>query len=144
MDDVLTRMLTNLLGRLTGPLTFRLFLQPTMAGLLALRDGLKDAQAGRPAYLWTLFSRPEERRRLLAEGWKSIGKVFTLAVVLDLIYQLVVFGRIYPLETINVAIILAILPYALLRGPVNRVASLWIRRHGARPSAPTYRSDRTG
>ena len=128
MDDVLTRIWTDLTGRLTGPLTLRLYLQPAMAMLFALRDGLKDARAGRPAYLWTVFSHPEERRRLLAEGWKAIGKVFILAIILDVVYQLIVFRRIYPVEVLDVAVILAVVPYALLRGAITRLARFWSRR----------------
>jgi hypothetical protein len=54
----LTRIWTDLVGRLSGPLTLRLFLQPVMASLFALRDGVRDAPAGRPPYLWTIFSEP--------------------------------------------------------------------------------------
>jgi hypothetical protein len=50
-----------------------------------------------------------------------------MAIVLDLVYQLIVFRRIYPLEAIDVAILLAIVPYFVLRGPVNRVARRWVR-----------------
>jgi hypothetical protein len=75
MDAELARMWTDLVGRLTGPLTLRLYLQPTMATLFALRDGLKDARTGRPPYLWTVFTDPGERRHLIAEGWKAIGKI---------------------------------------------------------------------
>ena len=128
MDEMLTRIWTDLTGRLTGPLTLRLYLQPAMAMLFALRDGLKDARAGRPAYLWTVFSHPEERRRLLAEGWKAIGKVFILAIILDVVYQLMVFRRIYPVEALDVAVILAVVPYALLRGAITRLARFWSRR----------------
>jgi hypothetical protein len=128
MDDVLARIWNDLFGRLTGPLTLRLYLQPAMAMLFALRDGLKDARAGRPAYLWTVFSHPEERRRLLAEGWKAIGKVFILAILLDVVYQLMVFRRIYPVEVLDVAVILAVVPYALLRGAITRLARFWSRR----------------
>jgi len=128
MDDVLARIWNDLFGRLTGPLTLRLYLQPAMAMLFALRDGLKDARAGRPAYLWTVFSHAEERRRLLAEGWKAIGKVFILAIILDVVYQLIVFRRIYPVEVLDVAVILAVVPYALLRGAITRLARFWSRR----------------
>jgi hypothetical protein len=37
----------DLIGRLGGPITFRLILQPSIAVILAIRDGLKDAKAGR-------------------------------------------------------------------------------------------------
>ncbi len=122
----MSRLWTDLIGRLTGPLTLRVYLQPTMAMLYAVRDGLKDAREGRPPYLWSIFTHPEERRRLIADGWKSIGKIFVLAVVLDVVYQLIVFRRIHPFETIEVALILAVLPYALLRGLVTRIARLWM------------------
>ncbi len=116
---------SDLVGRLSGPLTLRVVMQPLMATLFALRDGMKDAHAGRPPYLWTVFSDHEERRQLIADGWKAIGKVFVIAIVLDVIYELIVFRMIRPLEVLIVAIVLAALPYALLRGPVNRAARLW-------------------
>ena len=134
MDGVLARMWTDLIGRLTGPLTLRLYLQPAMATIYAVRDGLKDAREGRPAYLWSVFTHPDERRRLIAEGWKSIGKIFVLAVALEFAYQLIVLRWIYPGETVSVAVILAVLPYALLRGLVNRIARPWMRRRVAAPS----------
>ena len=99
----------------------RLVLQPMMATLFAVRDGIKDAHDGRPPYLWTIFTHAEHRRELLDEGWKAIAKIFILAVVLDVIYQFIVFRWFYPAETLNVGLLLAVVPYALLRGPVNRL-----------------------
>ena len=60
-----------------------------------------------------------------------IGKLAVMAVVLDFVYQLIVFRRIYPVEAIDVALLLAIAPYFVLRGPVNRIASPWVRRERA-------------
>jgi len=40
---------------------------------------------------------------------------------------LIVERWVYPLEVVIVAIILAIIPYLLLRGPVNRIARLFIK-----------------
>jgi hypothetical protein len=48
------------------------------------------------------------------QEWKI--KIFILAVILELVYQLTVFRWIYPLESLVVAAILALLPYLLLRG----------------------------
>ena len=91
------------------------------------RDGLRDARAGRSPFLWTILGSPDDRRRLIREGLIAIGKLAVMAIVLDFVYQLLVFRRIYPVEAIDVAFLLAFVPYFVLRGPVNRIASLWIR-----------------
>jgi hypothetical protein len=127
MEDTLARIWEHLVGRLTGPLTFRLLLQPAMSTLFAVRDGLRDARAGRPSFLWTILGSRDERRRLIREGLIAIGKLALMAIVLDFVYQLIVFRRIYPAEAIDVALLLAIVPYFVLRGIVNRIASVWVR-----------------
>ena len=116
------RFLSNLIGRLTGPMTFRLILQPAMATIYAFRDGLKDAREGRPPYFWAIFRDPEARRELLRDGWKAVARVIVLGIVMDAIYQLIVVRWIYPGELIVVVLILVVAPYLLLRGPVNRLA----------------------
>ena len=45
-----------LIGRTDGPLTLRLIFQPTVAAILAIRAGLKDAREGRTPYLWSMFT----------------------------------------------------------------------------------------
>jgi len=50
-----------------------------VAGILAIRDGLKDAREGRPAYFWTTFVDPARRWELLREGWNAMAVVFFLA-----------------------------------------------------------------
>jgi hypothetical protein len=121
MDDTFTRFFNDVFARLDGPLHFRFFLQPAVAIFFAIRDGLRDVRQGRPAYFWSLFTEPDLRRDLLRDGWRSISKVFIIAVVLDLIYQLIVIHWFYPFETLLVAVLLALIPYALVRGPVNRI-----------------------
>lgn len=121
MEEVLTRIMENLIGRVHGPLTFRLILQPAMAILYAILDGRKDARAGKAPYFWALFTNPGHRRDMLREGWKSVSKVFILALIIDAVYQYIVQRWIYPGEMVLVAILLAIVPYLALRGPVNRL-----------------------
>jgi hypothetical protein len=128
MDEILTRFWENLGGRVGGPLTFRLILQPVVAAVLAIRAGLADARAGRPAYFWTILTNPGDRRELLREGWKAVAKVFTIALVIDIVYQLIVFRWVYPFEVLIVAFLLACVPYLLIRGPVNRIASAGRKR----------------
>jgi len=115
------RALMDVGDRVGGPMTFRIILQPLMAAILAFRAGLKDAQHGRPPYFWTILTDPSQRADLMREGWRSVARVFVLAIVMDVIYQLIVLGWIYPFELILVAILLAVVPYLLIRGPVNRV-----------------------
>lgn len=121
MENILQRIFENLFGRLEGPMHFRFILQPLMAAIFAVIDGMKDAKAGKPAYFWALFSDAAHRKELLKDGWKHVGKIFIIAVILDIVYQLKVFHKIYPGEILIVAFILAIVPYVLLRGPVNRL-----------------------
>ena len=71
---------------------------------------------------------------MLRDGWKSVGKVFILAMVLDVIYQLIELRRVYPGEVILVAIVLAILPY-LICADWSRVWLGNANRH-ARPVDP--------
>jgi hypothetical protein len=135
MDD-LARMWSDLVGRLSGPLTFRLILQPTMAIIYALRDGAKDAREGRPPYFWTMFTEPDHARAMIDEGFKAVGRVLALGVVMDVIYQLIVFRWVYPVELILVVLLLAFIPYLLLRGPANRFAHLWSSSN-TKKSTPT-------
>ena len=128
MRDLIIRWWMNMVGRFGGPMTFRVILQPTMAALLALRGGLKDAREGRPPYFWTILTDSANRAELLREGWKAIARVFVLAVVMDIIYQFIVVRWIYPFETLAIAILLAVVPYLLIRGPVNRIARRWRRK----------------
>jgi len=118
---MILRALTNLAARVGGPMTFRIILQPLMASIFAFRDGLKDAREGRPPYLWTLITDPSQRVDLIRQGWAAVGRVFILAIVMDVIYQLIVVGWIYPFETLTVSILLAVIPYLVIRGPVNRL-----------------------
>lgn len=127
MDEILKRVWENLIGRLTGPLNFRLIVQPLVATILGVRAGLKDARQGRPAFLWGAATNSAYRPEMLRQGWKDLAKVFVLAVIIDSIYQLVVHHGVYMLELLIVAITLAIVPYVLIRGPVNRIRKMLAR-----------------
>ena len=122
MEEMLARFWENVLGRVGGPMTFRLILQPIMAAIFAVRSGLKDAKEGKPAYFWALFTDSVNRRDMLRDGWKSVGRVFVFAIIIDLVYQWIVFRWFYPGEALLVSAILAFIPYVVIRGPVNRIA----------------------
>jgi hypothetical protein len=126
MEDIWLRFIENFGDRITGPMKFRLVLQPVMASIFAIIAGIKDAKAGNPPYFWALVTQPTHRKAMIHDGWKSVGKVFVLALVLDAVYQLIATRFVYPGEVIVVAFLLAIVPYLVLRGLVTRVARPWV------------------
>src|SRR5271156_1755654 len=58
----------DMLARFSGPGRFRFILQPIVAIVLGARDGVKDARAGSPPFLWGLLFHPEHRNRLVRGG----------------------------------------------------------------------------
>ena len=127
--DVLERIAQNLLSRVVGPLHFRIYFQPIMASILGIRHGMKDAHDGSPVYFWTILSNSERRGELLKNAFKGVLKVFSFAIVLDAIYQLIDLHWFYPGEAVLTALLLAFVPYLLIRGPANRIARWWAFRH---------------
>jgi hypothetical protein len=119
----------DLFARLDGPLHFRFVVQPLMAITFAVIDGVKDAKAGKPAYFWALLSTSGSRKEIVKEGWKSVGRIFILAIILDVIYQMKVHGTVFAGQLLFVAFVLAIVPYLVLRGPVNRIVRMIIARN---------------
>lgn len=111
----------GLLARLHGPMSFRLLIQPLMALFLAFRDGRKDAREGRAPFFLALLTDPQHRDDMLWSSCKSIGKVFILAVILDNVFQYILFHNFRPGAALIVGVILAVVPYLLLRGTVNRI-----------------------
>jgi hypothetical protein len=128
MDDTARTFITDLIGRIDGPMSFRVYLQPIMALVFAVRDGRRDVREGRAPYGWALLTDPEHRRFLVHDGWKGISKVFVIAYLLDLVYQFVVLHGFRLAQALFTAILLAIVPYVLLRGPAGRLASLFANR----------------
>jgi hypothetical protein len=121
MGGPFSNPLMGLIHRTEGPLKFRFFLQPTVAIVLAIRNGIQDWRAGKPPYFWEVCADPAMRKSMILEGWKSISRLFILGFVLDCIYQAIVLHWIYLLDALAISICLAIIPYLLVRGPVVRI-----------------------
>ena len=128
VDDLLTRMWSDLVARVHGPFSFRFLIQPLMGLIYAARDGIVDARQDRPPYFWTIFTRRGERWELLREGGRAVARVIALGAVMDLVYQLLVFHRIHPLELVVIVLALAFAPYLIFRGPINRIVRAWMTR----------------
>jgi hypothetical protein len=121
-EEVRHRIWQQLIARPTGPMAFRFILQPIMAAIVALRDGVADAKAGRTAYFWTLLANPLESGGRLQEGLIATARIILLGLGMDVIYQYVALKTFYPGEAAIVAVVLAFFPYVLLRGPIARIA----------------------
>ena len=75
---------------------------------------------------------PQERVARLREGLNATARIILLGLVMDVIYQIIVFKTFYPVEALIIALLLAFVPYLLIRGPVTRIARL--RRAGKEAS----------
>jgi len=98
--ESLGRLWSDILDRPGGPMTFRFILQ-------------RDPQ-GRSGRLW--------------EGFVSTARIIILGLIMDTVYQWVVFKTFYPVQAAVIAILLAFVPYLVLRGPIERIAYHWIAR----------------
>jgi hypothetical protein len=128
--EVNRRFWADILDRIHGPMTFRFYLQPTMALLAALPDGIRDARLGHKSFFWSaLWDRNASTGRL-REGAISTARVVLLGISMDVIYQFKVLDRFYPAEALMMAILLAVIPYFIFRWIVERVATWWFARKG--------------
>lgn len=121
--DVFGRIWHNTLDRAGGPMTFRFILQPIMASIAALYDGMADARNGRSHYLWTVLTDPAKRLGRLREGARATSRILLLGLTMDTIYQYIVFDTFHPAEAVIITLLLAFAPYVLLRGPVARLVA---------------------
>jgi hypothetical protein len=122
------RMWSDIFARPDGPMTFRFVLQPVTAAIAATADGVRDAQLGRTPYIWAILTNSDERGSRLTEGVNATARILLLGFGMDALYQYRVFGAFYPAEALILTIALAFVPYALMRGPITRVARWWRRQ----------------
>jgi hypothetical protein len=120
--ETIERAWNNLLARPAGPLKFRFILQPTMAAIIAIREGIADARGGRSPFAWTIMSNASERGGRLREGLNATAKIILFGLVMDTIYQIIVFKAFYPYEALIIAVLLAFVPYLVIRGLALRIA----------------------
>ena len=133
IQEILTRFWDQLIAQPSGPLAFRLILQPIMAAILAILDGLKDARAGRPLYTWTILTDPAQRASYLREGLKRVCRVIIFALVMDAIYQFLVLRWFYLGEALSHRVRACGSPLFVDSRPgrAHRATLLWTRRGAA-------------
>lgn len=130
------RFWSDISDRIHGPMTFRYLLQPAMALLAAVPDGIRDARLGHKAFFWSALWDPQAPRGRLREGLVSIARVALLGISMDVIYQFKVFDRFYPAEALMMALLLAVIPYFVLRWLTEIIARRWF------PSSPRHDTER--
>jgi len=124
--ETLSRLWRNVIERPDGPMLFRFFLQPTMAAIVAYRDGMADARGGARPFFQTVLTDPAQRKARLEEALVATARIILLGLVMDLIYQVIEFRHFFPAEAVAIALLLAFLPYVVLRGVITRVARWWL------------------
>jgi len=120
--------LEDLPKRLTGPGRFRFVLQPLVATLLGIRNGVSDARAGRPSYLFVLVTDRQRRGELVRDGLATVANLLLIGVLLDAIFQWVILGVSHPGAALLVGPVLIATPYAVARALSNVVAGASARR----------------
>lgn len=121
------RIWHNLVVRPASPFGLRFVVQPVMAAIIACIDGVSDAKTGHQRHFLRPHGDAESRWAQLVEAVRAVANILFLAVILDTVYQLVDTRTFYPFETIVVALLLAVVPYLVVRGPAAWLAGKFIR-----------------
>ena len=111
------------IARVAGPMSLRFVFQPLMGLLLGARDGMMDAKAGEPPFIFGLLHDGENRRARLESFFKSLSKTIIIALVLDMIVQYILFDQIKIGAAIITAVIILIVPYLLARVTTNMIVT---------------------
>jgi hypothetical protein len=124
------RFLEDIVARLHGPGRLRFILQPLVAIGFGTRDGIRDALAGRPPFLRDLILHKSERRGLMRSALASVRDIIVIAILLDIISQLLIFRMVHPGAALLIGPVLIAFPYASSRAIANR-ASKWRAAHAS-------------
>ena len=112
----------DMLRRLSGPGRLRFILQPTVALLIGIRDGIRDTRMGSPPFLLALISKWARGPDLLRSAFVSLRDLIAIAIILDVISQYLIFREIHPGAALLLGPVLVAIPYAISRALANRTA----------------------
>ena len=116
----MTLLPDTLEAMLSGPGRLRFLVQPLLAIALGIRDGRRDAAAGRPPYVLRVLLVNATRKEELMTGLQTLAKPLALAVVLDALVQFIIFRSVRLWHALLAGTILIALPYATARSLANR------------------------
>lgn len=117
------RFFEDLWARLSGPGRLRFVLQPTVAVVLGVRDGKHDSRTKRPLFLSGLALRRTHRRELWRSAVASVRDLVAIAIILDIISQMLILRQIHPAAALLLGPLLIAVPYSLSRSFTNRIVS---------------------
>lgn len=117
-----SQFLDELPRRFSGPGRCRLILQPVLAILLGSRGGMADFRAGNPPYVFGLLFAAGRRKELLRGEAKAISSLLAMGIILDMVFQLVLYQAAHPGAALVVGPVLISVPYALSRALTTRLA----------------------
>ena len=115
-----SQFLEELPQRFSGSGRLRFILQPLFAILLGVRGGMTDVKAGNPPYLFGLLFTSGQRRNLLRNAGEAIGILLALGIILDVVFQLILYREVHPGAALLIGPILICTPYAISRALTNR------------------------
>lgn len=116
-------------GMIGGPGSARFLVQPVIAIALGIRDGRRDAAAGRPPYGFGIVLVHAARKEAIDTGLRALAKPLVIAVLLDALLQYIMFRAVRLWHALAAGAILIALPYAAARGLTNR----YVQRRRLRP-----------
>lgn len=115
------RFFEHLAARLTGPGKFRFILQPIMAIIIGSRNGIADGRANLPNFLWGVAFHAQHRRHLVRSSIAGVRDLVAIAILLDVIFQAIIFREVHPGAAMIVGPVLIAIPYSLSRALSNRI-----------------------
>jgi len=110
----------DLWARLSGPGRLRFIFQPAAAVLLGVRDGKRDSRTGCPPFLSGLVFQRTHRRELWRSAIASVRDLVAIAIILDVISQILIFREIHPGAALILGPVLIATPYSISRALANR------------------------
>ena len=118
MDEIFSRVWSDFVARTTGPMWFRLIIQPAVAVAFGVRAGLANARRDPSRSHPVRSLDPEFRRVMFRQALHDVGKVFIVGIGLDAAFQLIALRAFYPLEALFVGFLLVALPYQIVRSAI--------------------------
>jgi hypothetical protein len=106
---------------LSGPGTLRFIVQPTLAVLVGVWHGRRDARVQRAPFLAGLIRSRGRRVAWLLQTLQSIALPLTLALVASVVFQYVIRSHVRPSYALLYAATFVAVPYLLTRSLTNRV-----------------------